>query len=70
VSRVENLLRRSWVKRLFFNTPVFRVCLLGAKVYYRIWNEARGRRAWREVLAHPVYGPTWREAARLRGIGS
>ena len=68
VSRVETWLRRSWVKRLFFDTPLFRACLLGAKAYYLAWSALRGRRAWREVLAHPVYGPQWSHARARRGI--
>src|SRR4029079_14299713 len=37
VSVVETLLRRSALKRLFFNTRIFDVCLVGAKLYYRAW---------------------------------
>jgi uncharacterized protein (DUF362 family) len=60
VSRVETLLRRSFAKRLFFNTPIFDVCLLGAKLYYRQWALRHRRRALDFVRAHPVYGPQWR----------
>ena len=60
VSRVESVLRRSAVRRLVFHTPVFRACLLGAKLYYRAWTALVAPRAWREVIDHPVYGPTWR----------
>jgi len=68
VSRVETLLRRSWMKRLFFNTPLFGFCLFGAKIYYRLWTAFRAEAAWREVLNNPVYGPQWQEArARRRG---
>lgn len=62
VSAVETLLRRSMVKRLFFNTPLFRACLWGAKLYYRGWSLKHSRRCWEPVLAHPVYGPLWRES--------
>jgi uncharacterized protein (DUF362 family) len=68
VSRVETLLRRSWAKRLFFNTPLFHACLWGAKVYYLGWTALRARRAWSAVLDHPVYGPQWARAASARGI--
>ncbi len=67
VSRVETLLRRSAVKQLVFNTPLFKLCLLGAKVYYRLWTVLRSGRAWRAVLTHPLYGPQW---ARQRGAAS
>jgi uncharacterized protein (DUF362 family) len=60
VSLVETLLRRSFMKRLFFNTPIFGVCLWGAKLYYRQWAIRNRRRALDEVLAHPLYGPQWR----------
>ncbi len=59
VSRIENLLRTSHFKRLFFNTPIFGICLFGAKLYYRLWSAFMAKGLWREVLAHPVYGPQW-----------
>jgi uncharacterized protein (DUF362 family) len=59
VSLVENVLRKSSAKRLFFNSPVFRLCLLGAKLYYHAWSVARGRRLRRRIREHPVYGPQW-----------
>lgn len=59
VSLVENLLRRSALKRLFFNTPIFGACLVGAKMYYRLWSARHARRHWMAVLAHPWYGPQW-----------
>jgi hypothetical protein len=66
VSLVETLLRKSVLKKLFFNTPLFRLCLIGAKLYYRYWTLRSGRGPWRTVLAHPVYGPQWRGVARAR----
>ena len=62
VSLVENLLRKSALKRLFFNTPIFDVCLWGAKTYYRIWTRLHAERCWRGVLEHPFYGPLWKAA--------
>ena len=59
VSRIENLLRKSAFKRLFFNTPIFGICLFGAKLYYRLWTVFKAGPLWREVLAHPIYGPQW-----------
>jgi uncharacterized protein (DUF362 family) len=59
VSRVETLLRRSAVKRLVFNTPLFRACLLGAKLYYRVWSLTAAPRHWRTIRSHPLYGPQW-----------
>jgi uncharacterized protein (DUF362 family) len=60
VSLVENLLRRSALKTLFFNTPLFRICLWGAKIYYRLWSALHAAALWRRVREHPVYGPQWR----------
>jgi uncharacterized protein (DUF362 family) len=60
VSLVETLLRQSFLKRLFFNTPIFGVCLWGAKLYYRQWALRNRKRALDEVRRHPVYGPQWR----------
>lgn len=62
VSWVENLLRKSALKRLCFDTPVFDLCLKGAKSYYRLWTRLHGARCWNEVLAHPFYGPLWKAA--------
>jgi hypothetical protein len=62
VSLVENVLRRSSLKWLFFDTPVFGVCLRGAKAYYHLWSRLHAAAAWNEVLAHPFYGPLWRAA--------
>ena len=59
VSTVETLLRRSALKRLFFNTPVFDVCLFGAKLYYRAWTRLQAEAHWARIRAHPVYGPQW-----------
>ena len=59
VSAVETLLRRSWLKRLFFNTPIFRICLLGAKAYYIVWTWLRSEARWARIRRHPVYGAQW-----------
>ena len=67
VSMVETLLRRSALKKLFFNTPVFGLCLLGAKAYYRAWSALQSRRCFAMVLGHPLYGPQWRPG--WKGLG-
>jgi uncharacterized protein (DUF362 family) len=59
VSAFETLLRRSWLKRLFFNTPLFRVCLFGAKAYYIAWTWLRAKTMWAPIRRHPIYGPQW-----------
>jgi uncharacterized protein (DUF362 family) len=64
VSLVETLLRKSFLKRVFFNTPIFSLCLFGAKSYYRLWTWRAGRKPWDDVLAHPVFGPQWRGLTR------
>ena len=60
VSALETLLRRSALKRLFFDTPLFGACLLGAKVYYRLWTALYAGAEWRRILSHPLYGAQWR----------
>ena len=62
VSWVENLLRKSALKRLVFDTPVFDLCLKGAKLYYTLWTRLHATACWNEVLAHPFYGPLWKAA--------
>src|SRR6185295_1015934 len=57
VSALENLLRDSPLKRVFFDTPLFKACLLGAKAFYRVWSKKHARAAWDVALRHPVYGP-------------
>jgi uncharacterized protein (DUF362 family) len=59
VSAVENLLRRSFVKRLVFDSPLFKLCLLGAKGYYHLWTALQGSKHWRAIREHPLYGPQW-----------
>jgi len=59
VSSIETLLRRSAVKKLFFNTPLFGACLKGAKLYYRIWTALHADAQWRRITSHPLYGPQW-----------
>jgi uncharacterized protein (DUF362 family) len=59
VSALETLLRRSLFKKLFFNTPLFKLCLAGAKCYYRLWTLLYAGAIWRRIRAHPLYGPQW-----------
>jgi uncharacterized protein (DUF362 family) len=59
VSAIETLLRASWMKKLVFDTPLFRVCLAGAKCYYKIWTLLHAGAIWKRVRAHPLYGPQW-----------
>jgi uncharacterized protein (DUF362 family) len=59
VSALETVLRKSFVKRLVFNSPLFRLCLLGAKIYYRLWTALHGSERWRVIREHPLYGPQW-----------
>jgi uncharacterized protein (DUF362 family) len=61
VAGVETLLRRSALRRLVFETPLFDACLFGAKQYYRLWWALRARQCFAMARAHPVYGPQWRE---------
>jgi uncharacterized protein (DUF362 family) len=60
VAAVETLFRRSALRRLVFETPIFDACLFGAKQYYRIWSALRAQSHWAAARAHPVYGAQWR----------
>jgi uncharacterized protein (DUF362 family) len=65
VSRVEELCRRSSLRHLVFDTPVFQIMLAGAKLWYRIWYHlVMGKKIWREILKHPRYGPEWQNVQR------
>ena len=64
VSWLETVLRKSALKRLVFNTPLFYLPLAGAKLYYRLWAWARGGSAWDAVADHPRYGEAWSRIAR------
>ncbi len=64
VSKLETILRRSVLKKLVFNTPLFNLPLLGAKAYYRAWAWRSAAECWEMVESHPVYGPQWRRLAR------
>jgi len=60
VSWVETVLRRSALKKLVFDTPLFRLCLVGAKAYYRAWTRRHAAGAFAVVADHPLYGAQWR----------
>jgi len=61
VSKIEERLRRSRWKWLFFDTPLFLVMLAGAKVWYLVWfHLVSGTTHWRSVLSHPFYGQLWK----------
>jgi uncharacterized protein (DUF362 family) len=62
VSRIEELCRRSSFKWLVFDTPLFRLMLAGAKIWYLIWFYlGSGRRHWQRILQDPQYAPEWKE---------
>lgn len=61
VSRVEELCRRSSLKKLVFDTPLFRLMLTGAKLWYLIWfYVVSGRGHWKNIQTHPRYGEEWK----------
>jgi len=61
VSKVEIALRSSPLRRLMFDTPLFRLLCWGANIWYAIWfNLGGGRRLRNTILADPLYGPQWR----------
>jgi len=67
VSRLEESLRRSALKKLVFDTPVFLLMLLGAKLWYLLWLYLfGGNNYWNVALRHPVYGPEWQPIRKKR----
>jgi uncharacterized protein (DUF362 family) len=66
VSFLETILRRSSLKRLVFDSPLFKVALVGAKLYYRVWTLLAAEPNWRRVREHPLYGSQW--SSNWRGL--
>lgn len=62
VSWVELALRKSFVKKLFFDTPIFRICCWGALFWYFMWFYVLGIGVRRRntVLYGSRYGEQWR----------
>lgn len=60
VALVEIFLRRSFLQRLVFDTPFFRLCVLGALAWYYIWYYlVAGKRYRDRILRDPKYGKQW-----------
>ncbi|MEW6368818.1 MAG: DUF362 domain-containing protein [Acidobacteriota bacterium] len=71
VSYLELVLRRSWLRRAAFDTPLFDLCRAGAILYYLAWYYlVKGRSIRDSILAHPVYGAQWRDEAWLPEPGA
>ncbi len=69
ISLVEEGLRRSRLKWLVFDTPLFSVMLFGAKVWYLVWYYlVSGQKHWRTILAHPFYGPLWKNVLERKTL--
>jgi uncharacterized protein (DUF362 family) len=61
VSWVELVLRKSFMKWLFFDTPVFPICCWGARMWYYGWYYlVRGKRMRDEIMNDTRYGDQWR----------
>jgi len=56
VSRIEMGLRTSFLRRLAFEPPLFWGMLLGAKIYYLLFEVIRGRRIRKRIRRHRLYG--------------
>jgi len=56
VSKVELFLRRSRLKKVVFETPIFLAMVGGAKIYYYFFDFFKGRALRKKFRAHPVYG--------------
>ncbi len=61
VSWVELALRKSFMKWLFFDTPIFQICCWGARLWYYGWYYlVRGRRMRDSIINNTGYGEQWR----------
>lgn len=56
VSRIELFLRQSFLSGLVFKTPAFLGTLVGAKIYYYLFEFLKGRAIRKEFQKHPIYG--------------
>jgi len=56
VSWVELFLRQSSLSNLVFRTPAFMGMLVGAKVYYYLFELSKGHALRKRFRAHPIYG--------------
>ena len=59
VSWLELVLRRSFARRLFFETPLFGLSCWAARRYYDLWDIAVGRKLRNEVQTSSGYGRQW-----------
>jgi hypothetical protein len=59
VSWLEILLRKSALRSLAFNTPLFALLCWGARRYYDLWDLLIGRRLRAEVLQNSAYAAQW-----------
>ena len=60
VSWLELALRKSFVRWLAFDTPLFMLFCWGARRYYDLWDMCVGRNLRNEVLISSGYGAQWR----------
>lgn len=61
VSWLELALRKSFMKWLFFDTPVFPLCCFGARLWYYGWYYiVRGRKMRDKIMNETRYGDQWR----------
>jgi uncharacterized protein (DUF362 family) len=61
VSWVELFLRKSFVKWLFFDTPIFSICCWGARLWYYAWYYLiKGKRMRDRIVNETRYGAQWK----------
>jgi uncharacterized protein (DUF362 family) len=59
VSKLELFFRKSILKKVLFDTFIFKLALFLGKLYYRVWLYFKGRKIWKKLLDHPLYGQQW-----------
>jgi uncharacterized protein (DUF362 family) len=60
VSWLEFSLRKSFLRWLAFETPIFRVLVWGSRRYYDLWDWWVGNRIRKEFFARSLYARQWR----------
>jgi len=64
VSRVELACRRSVLKKMVFETPLFMIMVGGAKIYYYFYELVKGRRTRSRYLKYGIYGKYFSKSKR------
>jgi len=62
ISFSEIVLRKSFIRRLIFQTPLFGLMCWGTRLYYDVWDFAIGRRLRNNVFRSSQYTAQWKNS--------